>query len=1056
MPHRPAPMSSPQRPLIHSRNKFSPFASSAITLLALTGLLQAAPDWNSLRPMLEEKCYDCHGGIKTKGGVDMKKLDKDPSVIAQYALWEKVKDVVENNEMPPEKEEPLKADEKKNLLAWISQSLEAVANANAGDPGPVTMRRLTNAEYDYSVRDLTRQPFSFAKEFTADGGGGEGFSNTGDVLFVSASQLDKYLGAARKIADRASVLPGTGIAFHEQRVGLRGAVQFKEQAQQALYVWYQHKAEPHLPKDDEDLREADYMLACWKWKHHEKTGAASLEQLAKEMKLSPAFLQNWWNLLNNTEPKSRFLDLTRLPWRELPGPDEANPKAVPAAVMASLKENEAQRKSWYWKDKKGGGHVQRQQQDADGLRPYDISLGLNGDKQVHLCIGDDGDGNKGDIALVSKLQLKIGKGLVGYTDFYRARIKTDREALTKLTAQPAPQPDPKAKPPVLNAEQLNARIAEAEAVLAKFGKHPLSKPVEPDVLAVAAPQVVTLPIPEGAYMVRATCRLDLDTADVDLASIQWKFTAGKPYDVTKIMPGVLTIWKLRTTASRVIMNDFNVMKTAFPDEYERRLEELSKNYLRKNPSYSVYYYSDEQLGAVLTPKDQKDLQNMKLDWGYLAPLKLNEKMGKEVDQLITGRLHEFATKAWRRPLVDEEKAKLSALYQAGIAKELDRESAAREAIVFTLVSPNFLFKAETLPLASSAPATTPASPDHALSAWELASRLSYFLWSSVPDGQLRQAAADGSLLKPEVLAAQAKRMLADPKAEAMAKEFMGQWLAFDGFANHSGVDAAKFPEFTPELRRDLYKETVTFFTKLIREDRPLQDILTAEYTFLNERLAKYYGVPDVKGEEFRQVNVAAYHRGGLVGMGSVLTKTSRPIRTSPVVRGNWLLQTVLGFTAPPPPPNVPKLKENGMKPSGLREQLKLHREDKACSVCHDRIDPLGFALESFDPIGRYRPNDEDGVKIDDSAEMKDGTKFVGLDGLRTYLKTRDGQFSAHFCRKVLGYALGRQVLPTDKALLTKMQEAVKADGGKPSAAIMSILTSRQFLNRKNEPAVAGN
>lgn len=1021
----------------------------------IAATLSAAPDWNALRPMLEEKCYDCHGGIKTKGGVDMKKLDKDPSITSQYALWEKVRDVVANDDMPPEDEDPLKAKEKKDVLDWIAHSLEVASNANSGDPGPVTMRRLTNAEYDYSVRDLTGREFGLAKEFPADGGGGEGFSNTGDVLFVSPTQLDKYLAAARKIAEHASVMPGTGIVFHPQRVGLRGPVQFKEQAQQALYVWYQHKAEPYLPKDDENLREADYMLACWKWKHHEKTGAASLAKLAAEMKLVPAFLENWWTLLNKPEPKSRFLDLTRIPWRELPGPDEANPKAVPQKVSAALSAIEAQRKSWYWKDDKGGGHVQRQQQDADGLRPYDITVSTNGAKVVHLCIGDDGDGNKGDVALISKLQFKAGRNTVNYTDYFRARLKNDREALAKLGAQPPPQPDPKAKKPALTAEQLRARIAEAEGLLAKFGKHPLNAPVEADVLAVAAPQVITLPVPEGAYQVRATCRLDLSNPDIDLASIQWKLTVGTPMDVTKIMPGVLTVWKLRTTASRTVMGDFSVMKVAFPDEYSRRLEEVARNYLRRSPSYGVYYFSDEQLSAILKDKEKKELQEMKIDWGYLAPLKLDPKRSKETDGLITGHLREFASKAWRRPLSPEENQKLDALYQAGIAKELDRESAAREVVVFTLVSPNFLFKAETLPLASNTPPAA-AAPDHPLSAWEVASRLSYFLWSSIPDAQLRRAAADGSLLKPDVLAAQTKRMLADPKAEAMAKEFMGQWLAFDGFANHSGVDLAKFPQFTPELRRDMYRETVTFFTKLIREDRPIHDIIVGDYTFLNERLAKFYGVPGVTGDEFRQVSVAAQHRGGLIGMGSVLTKTSRPIRTSPVVRGNWLLQTVLGFVAPPPPPNVPKLKENGMKPAGLREQLKLHREDKACSVCHDRIDPLGFALETFDPIGRYRPTDEDGVKIDDSAEMKDGTKFAGLDGLRAYLKGRDAQFTGHFCRKLLGYALGRQVLATDKALLAKMQDAVKAAGGRPSAAVMSIVSSRQFLNRKNEAVVAGN
>ncbi len=376
-------------------------------IAALTGFdakvaaLEPPPKWETLKPVLEERCYDCHGGIKTKGGVDLKRLEKDPSLEAEYPLWEKVQEVVGEGKMPPAKADPLTAEEKSKLLGWVTKSLDYVAYQNAGDPGPVTMRRLTNAEYDCTIRDLTGIDFGLAKEFQADGGGGEGFSNTGDVLFVSPQQLDKYLAAARKLSEQASILPGTGIVFHEQRVGLRGPDQLKAQAEQALYVWYQHKAEPHLPTDDDDLREADYMLACWKFKYRDQTGATSLDQLAQEMKLQPAFLQNWWNLLNKPEPKSRFLDLTRVPWRELPGPDAAAPKTVPPAVLATLSAVQEQRRSWLAKKRKDGSGVQRQQQDADGLRAYDLRLDVSGHSEVHLCIGDDGDGNKGDIALVS-------------------------------------------------------------------------------------------------------------------------------------------------------------------------------------------------------------------------------------------------------------------------------------------------------------------------------------------------------------------------------------------------------------------------------------------------------------------------------------------------------------------------------------------------------------------------------------------------------------------------------------------------------------------------------
>jgi hypothetical protein len=515
---------------------------------------------------------------------------------------------------------------------------------------------------------------------------------------------------------------------------------------------------------------------------------------------------------------------------------------------------------------------------------------------------------------------------------------------------------------------------------------------------------------------------------------------------------VLTIWKRSTKKSGETMNDFNKMKTAFPDMFERRLEEVANNLYRGGrPNYTVYYFSDDQLGQLLGQNDKNYLAAMKKDWGYNANPNLNKQQQQEYDGALLWHLHEFTKRAWRRPITDEEIKKLDALYFASRAKELDRESAAREVLVRVLVSPNFLFKAETLP-----PIADAKTSEVPLNAHELASRLSYFLWASLPDWQLRKAADDGSLLKPEVLAAQTQRMLRDPKAAALAKEYAGQWLKFNGFDEKSTVDEKKFPQFTPELRNDMQREAVEFFTHLVRDDRSVSDIIGGDYTFLNERLAKHYGIPGVTGGDFREVKgIAQHHRGGLLGMAAILTKTSRPHRTSPVVRGDYLYQVVLGIASPPPPPNVPELKETS-KPSSLREALMQHRTDSACAVCHERIDPLGFALESFDPIGRFRATDETGGKIDDTGEMTDGSKFTGFTGLRDYLKKNEPQFLTQLTRKLLGYALGRQTLPSDKKLLQQMQASLKANNGKFSAAVLEIVKSRQFLNRRAEATVATN
>ncbi len=974
-------------------------------------------DWKAVESMLAAKCYECHNADKMKGDVDLKQFAADPKLAAEFEIWSKVKDTIDNGDMPPRKAKQLTSEEKAGITGWVQQSLDVLAEAKSGDPGPVTMRRLTNAEYDYTIRDLTGHDYSLAKEFQTDGGGGEGFTNTGDVLFMSPAAIDKYFAAARKLADHATIMPGTGVVFHPNRIGLRGPEQVKAQAQQGLYVWYQQKAAPHLPKDDQPMREGDYMLACWKHKNQNEP----LDQLAKDMKLSIHFLSNWWNLVNSTEPKSRFLDLTRVAWRGLPADEKAAHERIKAI--------EADMLSWN-NPKKPGSGVQRQQQDSDGIRPYVMQGPVNGKTHVHLCFGDTGDGNKGDIALVTQIDYHIGKQKLNYLTW-----------LDKTLAEKRKQTPP---PP---------NLAELEKVRSLYGKHPQpGRSIEPSVLPFAAPQVFTLPLPEGANWLLVHARLDLQSPDADEATIQWTMTTGTPRDVTKIIPGVLTIWKRGTKAAGETMNDFNKMKAAFPDMFERRLEEVANNLYRGGkPNITVYYFSDDQLGSLLGEKDKRYLDYLKKDWGYTATAgKLNPQQQQEYNSLMLGHLHYFASLAWRRPLSGEDNRKLDSLYYASLKKELDRESAAREVLVRVLVSPHFLFKAETLPPIADAKTT-----EVPLNAHEFASRLSYFVWASTPDRELRKAADDGSLLKPEVLAAHTQRMLRDPKASALAKEFAGQWLKFNGFDEKSTVDEKKFPQFTPELRNDMQREAVEFFTHLVRDDRNVSDIIGGDYTFINERLAKHYGIPSVTGGDFRKVKAAQQNRGGLLGMGAILTKTSRPHRTSPVVRGDYLYQVVLGFSSPPPPPNVPELKETS-KPSSLREALMQHRTDSACAVCHERIDPLGFALESYDPIGRFRPTDEAGGKIDDTGEMMDGTKFTGLPGLRDYLKKNEPQFLTQFTRKLLGYALGRQTLPSDKKLLQQMQASLKANDGKFSAAVLEIVKSRQFLNRRTEPAVVSN
>ena len=356
-----------------------------------------------------------------------------------------------------------------------------------------------------------------------------------------------------------------------------------------------------------------------------------------------------------------------------------------------------------------------------------------------------------------------------------------------------------------------------------------------------------------------------------------------------------------------------------------------------------------------------------------------------------------------------------------------------------LVAPAFLFRIEKAP---------PGKNAGPINDWELATRLSYFLWSSGPDDELRKHAAAGQLRDPKGLAEQARRLLKDDRARALAIEFGTQWLHVRGFDEFNEKNEKLFPTFDAHLRQAIYEESILFFQDLFQNDRPVTALLDADYTFLNERLAKHYGIPGVVGPQWRHVEgVKKYGRGGILGLASVQAKQSGASRTSPVLRGNWIVETLLGEKLPRPPANVPKLpeEEGGADKLTTRQLVEKHASVQECAVCHQRIDPFGFALERYDPIGRRRDKDLGGLAVDARAKLKDGTEFEGIDGLRTYLLTRKKDVVVKlFCRKLLGYALGRAVTLSDQALLDEMAAELNKNDGRTSAAVLAIVRSPQF------------
>ncbi len=404
-------------------------------------------------------------------------------------------------------------------------------------------------------------------------------------------------------------------------------------------------------------------------------------------------------------------------------------------------------------------------------------------------------------------------------------------------------------------------------------------------------------------------------------------------------------------------------------------------------------------------------------------------------------LSALARRAYRGPVMPEEIDPLMRLFAEGRADGGSFEHGLEMALSGLLVAPRFLFRAPEVPAGGD------AGEIYSLSDTDLASRLSFFLWSSIPDEQLLALAEQGLLSQPDTLAQQVARMLADPKSDALVENFAGQWLHLRNVADWA-PDPERYDFFDDSLRYAFQQETTLFFSNLIREDGSVLDFIDADYSYVNERLAGFYGIEGVEGGYFRRVSLAGTGRRGVLGQGSVQMITSYPTRTSPVLRGKWVLENLLGAPPPPPPPDVPALDDSAeISADSLREALEQHRANPACAVCHNRLDPLGFALESFDAVGRQRLG-ADGGEVDDTGSLPDGTLVDGLDGLSAVLLARRDEYVEALAEKLLTYAIGRGLEPSDRPALREIRRQVVASDYRFSALVNGIVDSVPFRMRR--------
>jgi hypothetical protein len=1106
---------SAKRFVFSMKRLFANLGMGVFAALALSFPLTAAPP-----TFFREFCFDCHNEKKTKGHFNFERLAAEASVGPHADSWEKVIEKLDAGDMPPEeaKHQP-SAPQRKAAAAWVRSTLQAYERAHAGEPGHVTVRRLTSGEYAYCIRDLTGIDIKTGIDASGDSVGGEGFTNFGDVQFVQDASIERYLEAAKEVAEHAML--GTGPLFFHSDTGRTGLELSALNRINELYASKGFRVvsgEGGRPFGLERYGKA--FFAAWFYKHRLALGqpAVGLRELAGQEGITGRFAEHVANVLERPNLGYPAREMVEQ-WRALPVPNRADAAASIERAREGcdkLAKHLTTWPSWFFGrgDLAAGGAGDESPLVFDDktlavetTHAYTYPLGLRFGRGARFATNAPSTGpfkvvlNFSNINPYASTQpVVLWRNARVITRAQPARGARDADSAVVSTNSATGLRGRFPQGPIIETKPLRVALsAEASAALA-FGNSPDGSALGADDFATTGPTSFVLPpvatnttaelqieaelgadrnavvrvvVSDSEAVPARGARARAFLGHSDSAGYR-AFRAGiaeyvsllppnshgeanpadkdpvpAPFDNTYNSPEhdafVMKVKYQRTDA-------FFTDNMVDGDERER-LNQAWHDLLGCWPYHDAYLgLLAEHFDIKLAPSRIQDMDAARiatLPSGLqprVAALRAHyEEVAEAFTRAESRHLEDalaFASRAWRRPLSLAEKLRLKSFYQrARQENALEHDDAVRAVLARILVAPEFLYRVETVGAGAEQP----------LNDWEVASRLSFFLWSSVPDDELRRAAASGDLRMSEGLARQVRRMTSEPKARRLATEFFGQWLGFYRFDEFRGVDTTRYPEFTEEVKSAMYDEAVSTFEYLVREGRPLRELLHADYAFLNPLLAKFYGlekeIPET--EKVMRVDGAnAFNRGGALRLGAVLTTTSAPLRTSPVKRGDWVLRRILGTPTPPPPGNAATLPGDPKAFGGLslRQKLTEHKQNPVCANCHVRIDPLGFPLEGFDPIGRARAKYDDGLRVDLTGEFADKSTIVGADDLLQYLQAREPQVMKTLAKKMLGYALGRPVLASDRPLLDEMT----ARGGNATFAELAIkiVNSRQFRHRE--------
>jgi len=927
-----------------------------------------------VRPFLSGYCTSCHSGDEPEAKFDLTPYTSSDALIRDAGHLKLVLQRLREGDMPPD-DAPRRPDDKlqSRIVDWIERLLRAEAVRTAGDPGIVLARRLSNAEYNYSIYDLTGVDIQPTRDFPVDPANEAGFDNTGESLTMSPALLNKYLAAARHVADHLLFLPD-GLDFAPYPV-----VVYSDRDKYCV-----HRIVDFYDRQPIDY--ADYFYAAWRYRHRAalRMPGASLDDVAAETSVSAKYLRTVWELLTDVENHAGPVAVVRDAWQALPSPDE---EATVRADCDNLRDTvQAQRRSYFIPlgDQYAVQGLNLSTQPMILLKDRDFAA----NRRQGVLPESDGSEER------DQLREAIARFCSVFPDtFYvRERGRMYESGLDKAL-------DP--------SEQSTGRLLSAGFHL-MLGYFRDDAPLYDLILDEDQQRELDRMWHELVFVTRAPIRQFSDYIYFERAE-RPSFLERKEFDFVR-----------------------EDTITTSPDE----IDGLRKQYLATAREAGITEDVLDVIDAfyVETSKNISGLNQALID--AEAP---------QLDSLL-----ELAERAWQRPLTDADRADLLAFYRVSRDEVgLGHEDSVRDTLVSVLLSPRFSFRV-------IGPAQ--GSEPEPLSDFNLAGRLSYFLWSSLPDRELLEHAKAGTLHDPDMLLDQTRRMLRDPRISRLATEFGGNWLEFRRFETHAGVNRERFPQFTDELREAMYEEPIRFITDLVQRDGSIFEFLTANHTFVNAPLAKHYGVSLKADDSHRWQRIddaGAFGRGGMLPMSVFLTKNSPGLRTSPVKRGYWVVRRVLGEQIPPPPPQVPDLPEDEAKLGelSLRDVLERHRAVESCAQCHERFDSIGLVFEGYGPIGEKRTVDLGERPVDDAAEFPDGSAGRGIDGLRRYLReARQQEFIENLCRKLLSYGLGRSLALSDELAIEEMMTRLEAEDYRFGSMVETIVASPQFLRVRGQSA----